>query len=166
MSGESARGPVTGAVPPGVGGDAADRLPHAALRGVIAAMAMTGMRSLTVSLGLVEETPPRAVVRQTSKGLMRTVPKAQRRAAIELMHWGYGAVGGAGFAMLPENLRLRRWSGPVYGLLVWLSFELVQAPLLGLDQAKKARPVERVAFAVDHLMYGFVLTETRRRPRE
>ena len=82
------------------------------------------------------------------------------------MHWGYGAVGGAVFAMLPESLRLRRWAGPVYGLVLWLSFELVQAPLLGLDQAKKARPVERAAFAVDHLMYGLVLTETRRRARE
>jgi len=136
------------------------------MRGVIAAMAMTGMRSLTVSLGLVKETPPRAIVRQTSKGMFRVVPKRLRRAAVELMHWGYGAAGGAGFALLPADLRLRRWSGPAYGLLVWLGFELVQAPLMGLDQAKKARPVERAALAVDHLMYGLVLSETRRRRRE
>jgi len=139
---------------------------HAAMRGVIAAMAMTGMRSLTVSLGLVKETPPRAIVRQTSKGMFRVVPKRLRRAAVELMHWGYGAAGGAGFALLPADLRLRRWSGPAYGLLVWLGFELVQAPVMGLDQAKKARPVERAALAVDHLMYGLVLSETRRRRRE
>jgi hypothetical protein len=37
---------------------------------------------------------------------------------------------------------------------------------MGLDQAKKARPVERAALAVDHLMYGLVLSETRRRRRE
>lgn len=146
--------------------EADERVARAAMRGVIAAMAMTGMRSFTVALGLVKETPPRAIVRQTSKGLFRVVPKGHRRAAIELMHWGYGAAGGAGFAMLPERLRLRPWSGPVYGLILWLSFELVQAPLLGLEQAKKARPVERAAFAVDHLMYGLVLTETRRRARE
>jgi uncharacterized membrane protein YagU involved in acid resistance len=146
--------------------DADERVAHAAMRGVIAAMAMTGMRSLTVALGLVKETPPRAIVRQTSKGLFRVVPKGQRRAAIELMHWGYGAGGGAMFAMLPEGLRLRRWAGPVYGLVLWLGFELVQAPLMGLEQAKKARPVERVALAVDHLMYGLVLSETRRRARE
>jgi hypothetical protein len=42
----------------------------------------------------------------------------------------------------------------------------VQAPLMGLDQAKKARPVERVALGVDHLIYGLVLSETRPRPRE
>jgi len=157
---------VTDQAPASPNADADERVAHAAMRGVIAAMAMTGMRSLTVSLGLVKETPPRAIVRQTSKGVFRVVPKRLRRAAVELMHWGYGAAGGAGFALLPADLRLRRWSGPVYGLLVWLGFELIQAPLMGLDQAKKARPVERTALAVDHLMYGLVLSETRRRRRE
>ncbi len=157
---------MTDQAPASPNADADERVAHAAMRGVIAAMAMTGMRSLTVSLGLVKETPPRAIVRQTSKGVFRVVPKRLRRAAVELMHWGYGAAGGAGFALLPADLRLRRWSGPVYGLLVWLGFELIQAPLMGLDQAKKARPVERTALAVDHLMYGLVLSETRRRRRE
>ena len=157
---------MTDQAPASPNADADERVAHAAMRGVIAAMAMTGMRSLTVSLGLVKETPPRAIVRQTSKGMFRVVPKRLRRAAVELMHWGYGAAGGAGFALLPADLRLRRWSGPAYGLLVWLGFELVQAPLMGLDQAKKARPVERAALAVDHLMYGLVLSETRRRRRE
>jgi len=155
-------GPV---VVPDRDADAEERVAHAALRGVIAAMAMTGMRRFTVSAGLVKESPPRAIARQTSKGLFRAVPKGLRGAAMELTHWGYGAVGGAAFGMLPERLRLRPWSGPLYGLLVWLGFELVQAPLMGLDQAKKARPLERVALAVDHLMYGLVLTETRRRAR-
>ncbi len=157
---------MTDQAPASPNADADERVAHAAMRGVIAAMAMTGMRSLTVSLGLVKETPPRAIVRQTSKGVFRVVPKRLRRAAVELMHWGYGAAGGAGFALLPADLRLRRWSGPVYGLLVWLGFELVQAPLMGLNQAKKARPVERAALAVDHLLYGLVLSETRRRRRE
>lgn len=146
--------------------DADERVAHAAMRGVIAAMAMTGMRSLTVSLGLVKETPPRAIVRQTSKGLFRVVPKGLRRAGVELMHWFYGAAGGAVFAVLPREVRLKRWAGPVYGLVLWLGFELVQAPLMGLDQAKKARPVERAALAADHLLYGLVLSETHGRPRE
>lgn len=143
-----------------------DRVLHAAMRGVVGAMAMTGLRSLTVALGLVEETPPRAIVRQTSKGLFRVVPKGLRRAAVELMHWGYGAAGGAGFAMLPEQVRRKRGAGPVYGVVLWLGFELVQAPLMGLEQSKKARPVERATLAVDHLLYGLVLSEMRARPRE
>ena len=79
---------------------------------------------------------------------------------------GYGAVGGAAFALLPEKVRLQPWAGPLYGLGVWLGFEFGVAPLLGLDQAKKPRPIDRVALAADHLLYGFVLSEIRRRPRE
>jgi len=128
-------------------------------------MAMTGMRALTISLGLVDESPPRAVIRQRSPGVLRFAPKRGRRAVQELMHWGYGATGGVAYAALPERVRQRAWSGPVYGLLVWLGFELVQAPLMGLKQARELRPVERAALAVDHLLYGLVLSETRRLPR-
>jgi hypothetical protein len=144
----------------------AGRVAHAALRGGVAAMAMTGMRVLTVELGLVEEPPPQAIVRQRARGLLRLVPRKRRRAAIELAHWGYGAGGAAAFGALPDGLRKRAWSGPVYGLVVWAGFEAGLAPLLGLEQAGKKRPVERAALALDHLLYGFVLSEFRRRPRE
>ena len=137
-----------------------------ALRGAIAAMAMNGMRSFTVSAGLVEEPPPRAILRQKSKGLFRVMPKRFRRAGQEVLHWGFGAAGGAAFGMLPEKLRLQPWAGPVYGLIIWLGFELGAAPVLGLSQAKQPRPVDRVTLAADHLLYGLVLNEFHRRSRE
>ena len=37
---------------------------HAGLRGAIAAMAMTGMRNFTVNVGIVEQTPPDAILRK------------------------------------------------------------------------------------------------------
>ena len=43
---------------------------HAAFRGIVAAMAMTGMRRLTVNLGIVEQTPPDAILGQKARGLM------------------------------------------------------------------------------------------------
>lgn len=138
---------------------------HGALRGTVAAMAMTGLRAFTISVGLVDEPPPRAILRQKSRGLYRLAPKAKRRAAQELIHWGYGAAGGAGFAALPASARNRQWLGPLYGVGVWLGFEALQAPLLGLKQAKRLRPLERLALIADHLLYGFVLSETRRTPR-
>jgi hypothetical protein len=49
---------------------------------------------------------------------------------------------------------------------LWLGFEAGIAPALGLSQAKRPRPIERAAFAADHLLYGYVLSEMRRRPRE
>jgi hypothetical protein len=138
---------------------------HAGARGAIAAMAMTGMRTLTGDLGLVERPPPHAIIRQKAAGLLRRVPRRRRRSAIELAHWGYGAVGGMAFALLPEPLRRQPWAGPVYGLTLWLGFEAGLAPALGLEQAGKWRPTERVVLAADHLLYGLVLSEIRRRPQ-
>lgn len=152
--------------PPERSESAVGKVAHGTLRGVVAAWAMTGMRSLTVNLGFVEEPPPRAIMRQKSRGVFRLVPKRPRRIGQELFHIGYGGAGGAAFAVLPEEARLRPWAGPLYGLALWLLFELAVAPLLGLAQAKKVRPLDRVALAGDHLLYGFVLSETRRRPRE
>ena len=144
----------------------AAEIAHASLRGAIAAAAMTGMRAFTVDVGLVDQTPPQAIAKQRAKGLLRKVPRGKRRAAIELAHWGYGAAGGAAYAVLPEAIRRQPWSGPAYGLVVWVGFELCLAPVLGLKQAKKQRPVERAALAADHLLYGLVLSEIRARPQE
>jgi hypothetical protein len=138
---------------------------HAGLRGAIAAMAMSGMRTLTTNLGLVAQPPPRAIIKQKAASLLRRVPRKRRRAAIELAHWGYGAVGGVQFALLPETVRRKPWAGPVYGVVLWLGFEAVLAPALDLKQAGKTRPAERVALAADHLLYGLVLSEIRRRPQ-
>jgi hypothetical protein len=144
----------------------AGEIAHASLRGAIAAMAMTGMRAFTVHIGVVDETPPRAIFRQRARGLLGKVPRGRRRAAMELTHWSYGAAGGAVFGALPDSVRRRAWAGPIYGLLVWLAFELGLAPMLGLEQARRVRLTDRLGLAADHLLYGFVLSETRRRPRE
>jgi len=127
---------------------------------------MTGMRALTVNLGIVDETPPHAILKKRAPGFVRRVPRGRQASAVELAHWGYGAAGGAAFAMLPAGIRRRAWAGPAYGVAVWLGFEAVIAPVLGLKQAKQLRVAERLALAGDHLLYGLVLSEMRRRPRE
>ena len=137
----------------------------AGARGAIAAMAMTGMRALTVDLGIVEQAPPEAIVKQKARGLIRRVPRGRRRAAVELAHWSYGAAGGAAFGMFPDRVRLTPWAGPAYGFLIWIGFEAVIAPVLGLSQVRKLRVAERIALAADHLMYGLILSEIRRRPQ-
>jgi hypothetical protein len=143
-----------------------NELAHAGIRGAIASMAMTGMRALTVSLGLVKESPPRAVMRKRAQGLLRLLPRKRRRAAIELVHWSYGAGGGIVFGALPDGVRRRPWSGLLYGLVLWLGFEVIVAPVVGLKHAKRPRLGERAALAADHALYGLVLSETRSRPRE
>jgi hypothetical protein len=47
---------------------------HAAMRGAIAAMAMTGMRTFTSNMGMVERAPPEAIFKERVPGLIRRVP--------------------------------------------------------------------------------------------
>ncbi|MGH3624914.1 MAG: hypothetical protein ACRDQ5_24505 [Sciscionella sp.] len=131
---------------------------NSGLRGAVAAMAMTGTRSLTTSLGLVEETPPEAVLHQQASGLMAKFPRDKRPAVTELAHWAFGAAAGAGYALLPARLRNHRWVGAVYGLIVLTGFEAGIAPLLGLSQAQHKRPVERLVFLGDHVLFGIILS--------
>lgn len=128
---------------------------HAGMRGAIASMAMTGMRVVTVSLGLVEQPPPQQLAGESS---------GRRRAAVEFAHWGFGAAAAVGFGALPSAWRKRPWTGPLYGLAIWTGFEAA-APLLGLPHAERGRLGERAAIAADHALYGFILDETRRAPQ-
>lgn len=134
---------------------------RAAVRGTVAAMAMTGARKMAVELGLIEEGPPDAIARQAAPRLLANLPAERRAAAVELAHWTYGAMGGVIFAALPERLRRHHWAGPAYGLAAWAAFETVVAPALGLEQSRKPRVVERLVFAADHLLYGIVVGEVR-----
>lgn len=144
-----------------------ERIAYGVVRGAVAAMAMTGFRQLTTGLGLVDQTPPDAILKQRAAGPLVANPRlayivARRETAIvELAHWLYGAGGGAAFALLPRDLLRSAWAGPAYGLATWVAFELSIAPLLGLDHARRVRPVERLMFAADHLLYGLTLAGTR-----
>ncbi len=130
-------------------------------------MTMTALRQITTGLGLVEQTPPDAILKQRAFGFVVRDPRlayllaTRQIALVELAHWFYGALGGAAFTRLPPSMRNHEWAGPAYGLATWVAFELQLAPVLGLEQAKAIRPVERVMFAVDHLLFGIVLVGDR-----
>jgi uncharacterized membrane protein YagU involved in acid resistance len=131
---------------------------HAKLRGVIGAMAMTGVRVFALHAGLIREDPPSRLSRK-QKG-------RRPRWLVELIHWAMGGVFGIGFGLLPENVRRKPWSGPVYGVFVWLGFDSVVAPALGLKERNWPKGRERAVFIADHLLFGFVRNEMRERPRE
>lgn len=140
---------------------------HATVRGVVAAMCMSGMRTLTVRFGLLDRTPPEMVVAEHAGGLLERIPEPRQEAAVELLHWAYGGFGGGAFGLLPNRIRLQPWAGPVYGAVLWLGFESVVSPALGLGRQRRTRTViERAALTADHLLYGAVLAELRRRPQQ
>ncbi len=138
---------------------------HSGLRGAIAAMAMTGMRTFTVNLGLLKEDPPSAVFRQKVSRLLKPFSRKRRGAVVELAHWGYGAFGGLVYGLMPDQIRRAPWAGPIYGLALWAGFETGVAPLLGLRQSRRMESSERISLIGDHLLYGFVLSEMRETPR-
>ena len=126
-------------------------------------MAMTGMRAFTVSVGLVEEPPPRAILRQKCQG---AVPRgAEAPAARRAASWRTGATAppaGPRSLRCPTGSAGGRGAGPLYGLVLWLGFELVHGAAAGAQagQGARARSSE-AALAADHLLYGLVLSETR-----
>ncbi len=119
-------------------------------------MAMTGVRRVTTNLGLVQKPPPEQVATEGVPELFAQIPPEHRETAIELCHWGVGAGGAIGFAMLPAALRRQSWAGPAYGLAILGVFETMVAPRLGFA-AKERSLTERLALAGDHLLYGMVL---------
>lgn len=150
--------------PPGSHTDLRERHPakpqrsllRAGARGTIGAMAMSGLRQFTTAIGVVEKVPPEAVLERTAPTMLRRLPAERRPAMVELTHWGYGALGGVLFGLLPWALRRRSLAGPAYGLAFWAVFETAIAPALGLPRRSSTTP-ERLALLADHLLYGIVV---------
>ncbi|WP_285567479.1 hypothetical protein [Actinoallomurus iriomotensis] len=130
---------------------------RAGVRGLIAAMAMSGMRDFTANIGLLEKSPPEVIVERHAPRKVKRLAAEHRSAIIELAHWGYGTVGGAAFGLLPRRWRADPRIGPLYGLVVWLAFELGIGPLLGVQYREQRRLAHRAMLAVDHMMYGTVV---------
>jgi hypothetical protein len=128
---------------------------RAGARGLVAAMAMTGTRRVTQNLGLLPKSPPEAIVGDAAP--TSGLSDEQREVVIELAHWAYGAGAGAAFGLIPARLRYHVAAGPLYGLAIWLLFELGMAPLLGVQYAEERRVAGRLVLALDHVLYGVVV---------
>ena len=139
---------------------------HAVFRGVVGAQAMTGMRVFAKHAGLIREDPPSRLTRKQAGGLLKVVPRKRRRVVVELVHWSMGASFGLVFSLLPEHVRRRRWSGPLFGVLAWTGFDAGVAPALGLTGNDWPKGRERAVFIADHVVFGLVLSEQRARPPE
>jgi hypothetical protein len=137
---------------------------RACARGLIGAMAMTGLRTVTAAVGRHEQSPPVAIVEEKAPALVRRLPERSRGAVIEAAHWTYGTGGGLVFGLLPADIRRHPAAGPAYGLAIWLAFELGIAPILGVRHARERRVLWRALVALDHILYGIVVAGRPTRP--
>lgn len=124
--------------------------------GVVAAMAMTGMRRVTTKLGLVEETPPETMM-QEAAGVLGTLSPNQKDVVAELAHWAFGGAGGALYGMLPSMLRRSKITGLLYGVLIWVGFEGLVAPALKVSNPQEADLKDKAALVTDHILYGMIV---------
>jgi hypothetical protein len=129
---------------------------RAAGRGLVAAMAMSGTRSVTANLGLMEQPPPRKIVERHGPRPLQRLPESYVEAATEVFHWAYGTGGGLVFGLLPTKVRQHPLTGPAFGLVVWLGFELGIGPALGVEHRQR-RVMGRVMLGLDHVLYGVVV---------
>lgn len=125
-------------------------------RGIVAALAMSGLRQATTSLNLVESSPPKSVLEKLVPRLLERLGQHRRPALIAAAHWGYGLSAGLAFGMLPVHLRHRLWVGPLYGVALLTAFHAGIAPALRIEQ-RLTDPHEQLALLADHLLYGIVV---------
>ena len=128
-----------------------------ALRGIVGAMAMSGMRRVTTRAGALPRTPPERVYDAAVEPVVPGAPPRERTIAQELAHWGYGALGGALYGLLPAALRRSPAAGPAFGLAIWAAFEVAIAPVLGPEGGRPRPARERLALIADHVLYGSVV---------
>ncbi|MFI6784609.1 hypothetical protein [Micromonospora sp. NPDC050276] len=125
-------------------------------RGVVAAMAMSGLRQATTSLNLVQSSPPKSVLEKLAPGLLDRFHPSHHPALLAVAHWGYGLSAGVAFGMLPTHLRHRLWVGPLFGIALLAVFQAGIAPALRIDQ-RLTDVHEQLALTADHLLYGIVV---------
>lgn len=132
---------------------------RAAIRGLVASMAMSGLREVTTGMGWLERTPPEEILRDEAPLLVLPLSEGRERVAVQLAHWGYGTAAGFAFGLLPASFRRSRLAGPGYGAVIWLGYELVLAPALGVQVAERRTVMSRVMLVADHLLYGLVVAD-------
>ncbi len=142
--------------------DGVELAPRAA-QGVVAAMAMTGLRQMNARLGLMKTTPPEMIVQQpVVEQRLSALSEDQRRAAAIALHWTLGALGAVGYQLLPKMLQRRLLVSVAYGNLMWLGFDALLSSSLKMKGDLDAK--DRVALVLDHSLYGVVLAMERREP--
>jgi len=136
-----------------------------ALAGFIGGIAGAGAKVLAEQLfppRVQGQTPPPVLLAEQMAGHRLSAGKHQ--AAVQGIHWGFGAAAGAVYGALVEfEPSLGAWKGAAFGLaLNKLTHESV-LPRMGLSEPKETQPAqERISEWVTHAVYGIFTDSVRR----
>jgi hypothetical protein len=139
-------------------------------RGAAAGLAATAAMTVTLALarrgGLLEQMPPERV----TGALLRKAqaPRSEARGAARglwpALHFGFGALAGAGFALAARRAQrsdVPAWArGAAFGTVLWATSYAGWIPALDLmPPPHHDSPARQVALVLAHGVYGAVLGE-------
>ncbi|MFF5112960.1 DUF6789 family protein [Streptosporangium sp. NPDC000509] len=133
--------------------------------GVLATAAMSAVMLAGERAGLMRDQPPKRIVRGLLPG-HRHRPKSGERALGAIAHFGFGATGGAAFALFCGGRRAPVTLGVAYGLAIWLvSYQGWVPKLEVLPPIDEDQPGRRAVMAAGHVVYGAMLALAVNGPR-
>jgi putative membrane protein len=136
-----------------------------AAAGFIGGLAGAGAKALAEQLfppRTQGQTPPPVVLAEQVAG--RPLPAAEKKAAMQSIHWGFGAVAGAIYGATVEvEPSLGAWRGAAFGLALNKITHETVLPRMGLSVPKEEQPAqERISEWVTHAVYGIFTDSVRR----
>lgn len=149
-----------------------NKLLGGALAGAIATVPMSVvMATMQRALPTREQypLPPKEITTRLTEevGIQGTLKEAETNALTMLAHYGYGAIGGAGYAFVEDVLPGRpAVKGMLFATCVWAGSYLSWLPAANILKPATEHPVRRtVLMIVAHLVWGasFGMVEARLR---
>jgi uncharacterized membrane protein YagU involved in acid resistance len=134
------------------------RMIYGAVAGSLAAACMTVIRMTARRRGVIEKTVPQAAVEWLShrSGLGRDAHPVLHHLADQVLHLGYGAALGAGYAAATRRRPRRAIArGLGYGFAAWVGGSWLLLPLLRAKQAAWRKGMsENAVDLLAHLVFG------------
>jgi putative membrane protein len=139
-----------------------------ALAGLLGGLAGAGAKVVAEQLfppRIQGQTPPPVVLAEQMAG--HPLSGVERQAAMQGIHWTFGAVAGAIYGALVEyEPTLAAWKGAAFGIALNRITHESLLPKMGLSAPKSQQPTqERISEWVTHAVYGIATDAVRRAAR-
>src|ERR1700712_5033857 len=122
--------------------------------GVAATVPMTAIFLIERDRGLIDEIPPRKIVRSVA----RTLHEPKLSAASAITHLLIGGASGALYGATMPPRRSGALSGALFGILLWaIGYEAVMPAATGLPPAHRDDRARAISIFVAHIVFGTAL---------